>query len=585
MSRRGGTRPGSSGKERKRYGLADQRPVAKKAKAAPTPAPTSGPAEPESFPEGWIQPCACGAELEAATSFLCTCCGEQACKKCEAPLSKEPTSPYCRECGQKRAVEAAGVAAKATDARLAAQASAAPSSSPAAAATTSSSATPAPALGGSSLPAPGGSPGQQSAQNEDSTAEPSASASTPAPAQASSQQAPKGGAKAGGFKTTRKPRLGKDKRVKATRSCVQKRASPAQKQFIPAHLPSNHPCYGTMISGNAKEGYAVRFDDLPVGSNLITIKGGLQHLTPLEEGAEEITPEVPDAQEAARAMLAMLDASLEPVEAEQDAEGVDFAEMDAEQLRGAKKCNVSWKASKAWQEEHGPAQWEWRIRDDDDPITDCKFSPPDTFELPSDIDFADLTKMEDVLYDKLFVDLTGKAKLLDEWASHEKNNIIQDKYNKLKGKKEFVFYDPDHDDPDHYIKEAFTVLLAGTLTPCSGAENLWKRGECGFIAYPDFGQCYDIDMFKVFKAGMPCLFAPKEQWFTPLRDRSWDTFSPALDSFNQRHSSVLLNVCILLLDESMSGWRLVINESCRAGSGGPGGTHRLAASRLVAIGW
>ena len=198
MSRRGGTRPGSSGKERKRYGLADQRPVAKKAKGAPTPAPTSGPAEPESFPDGWIQPCACGAELEAATSFLCTCCGEQACKKCEAPLSKEPTSPHCRECGQKRAVEAAGVAAKATDARLAAQASAAPSSSPAAAATTSSSATPAPALGGSSLPAPGGSPGQQSAQNEDSTAEPSASASTPAPAQASSQQASKGGAKAGG---------------------------------------------------------------------------------------------------------------------------------------------------------------------------------------------------------------------------------------------------------------------------------------------------------------------------------------------------------------------------------------------------
>ena len=557
MSSRRGTRSGTSGKERKRYDQADEPPVAKKVKATPTVASTSGPAEPEPFAdEMGMKSCAsCGAELEADASFLCTCCDEQACKKCEAPSSKEPTSPYCRLCGQTRGAEAAGVAAKATEAARVAQPVPAAENTPSSSSETGAPAlaAPAPALAAASLPGTGPTLVQAPAQQAAAAAEPASQG-----ASITSAQAP--AATVGPFKSKagRKKRLGKGVRVSATRNVVYARATAAQKLHIAANLPGNHPFYGQIIAGDSKNGYGVRFDALPLGANVVPVKGAVKFLTPVEDGAEEIIPDVPDAQDQARALLDMLDAQLNPVEADEDMTGTSFADLSPSQLRTAKECEVSWKASKKWKDDNGDATWKWSIRADDDPITDCKFDPPQEFKLPEGVDFDDESKMEQVLHDKVFTNLTGTAKLLDEWAQHPNNNVCQEKYNKLKGKDEFVFHDPEHADPDHFAKEAFTVLLAGCLTPHRGVENLWKKGEDGFIDYPDFGQYYDVDMFKVFKAGMPYVFAPKEQWFAPLRDRSWDIFLPALDSYNRRHSEELLDVIILLLDESMSGWRFVV---------------------------
>ena len=81
-----------------------------------------------------------------------------------------------------------------------------------------------------------------------------------------------------------------------------------------------------------------------------------------------------------------------------------------------------------------------------------------------------------------------------------------------------------------------------------------EKGSAGFTEHPDFGQCVDQDMFKTFKAGVPCVFVPEDQWYLPTRDRSWDVFLPALEGLNERHER-LLTVVLLLLDESMSGWR------------------------------
>ena len=88
-----------------------------------------------------------------------------------------------------------------------------------------------------------------------------------------------------------------------------------------------------------------------------------------------------------------------------------------------------------------------------------------------------------------------------------------------------------------------------------GVDNLWKRGASkGRLAYPDFGQYMPINMFKAWQHAASFCWCDKEHWYKDKRDRPWEVFLPALDQYNGKRRK-LLKVVLLLLDESMSGWR------------------------------
>ena len=73
------------------------------------------------------------------------------------------------------------------------------------------------------------------------------------------------------------------------------------------------------------------------------------------------------------------------------------------------------------------------------------------------------------------------------------------------------------------------------------------------MAHPDFGRCCPKNAFQLFKSGFAFCFAPEKEWYA---DRTWNVFLPILGNWNQRHQQ-LMQTFLLLLDESMSGWRCV----------------------------
>ena len=97
-------------------------------------------------------------------------------------------------------------------------------------------------------------------------------------------------------------------------------------------------------------------------------------------------------------------------------------------------------------------------------------------------------------------------------------------------------------------------MIAAASEVERGVDNLWKSGRSGGrTVYPDFGQYMSKNEFKCFSATAPLCWAEKKHWFGSPRDQPWDVFLPCLQSMNTRRRE-LMNVELLLLDESMIGW-------------------------------
>jgi len=60
--------------------------------------------------------------------------------------------------------------------------------------------------------------------------------------------------------------------------------------------------------------------------------------------------------------------------------------------------------------------------------------------------------------------------------------------------------------------------------------------------------------FKAFQSAAPYCFCDKKYWYIDKRDRPWDIFMPCLNSYNDKRKKLIVTV-LLMLDESMSGWR------------------------------
>jgi hypothetical protein len=98
-------------------------------------------------------------------------------------------------------------------------------------------------------------------------------------------------------------------------------------------------------------------------------------------------------------------------------------------------------------------------------------------------------------------------------------------------------------------------LIAAASEIENGVDNLLKRGPAnGRRDYPDFGRCVSENMFKAFKAAAHFCCCDIDFWYKDKRDLTWDIFLPMLSRFNERRH-ILVSVILLMLDESMSGWR------------------------------
>jgi hypothetical protein len=132
---------------------------------------------------------------------------------------------------------------------------------------------------------------------------------------------------------------------------------------------------------------------------------------------------------------------------------------------------------------------------------------------------------------------------------------IRSKWHLTVKKNNYKFHDEDAKDPDWIIKQCYLLMIAA-VTECDiGVENLWRQGDSGGRhKFANFGQYIPEDMFNAWKHAAALLFADEEWWYCDKRDKDWDVFKPCLAGYNQQRKDLFRTV-LLILDESMSGWR------------------------------
>ena len=66
----------------------------------------------------------------------------------------------------------------------------------------------------------------------------------------------------------------------------------------------------------------------------------------------------------------------------------------------------------------------------------------------------------------------------------------------------------------------------------------------------------EIHVFKAFKSAIPFMWVEdRSLWYRPREDLTWAVFLPVLVKMNEQRKKLLAGLLLLLLDESMSGWR------------------------------
>ncbi|CAB9530025.1 hypothetical protein SEMRO_2714_G335340.1 [Seminavis robusta] len=178
---------------------------------------------------------------------------------------------------------------------------------------------------------------------------------------------------------------------------------------------------------------------------------------------------------------------------------------------------------------------------------------PEEVELKKDIDFGSIANdkpLAPLFFEHFFPSVEGHAKKMDEFfADINAPYHVKVKEGKVK------FHDPDAPDPDWIIKQAYLLMIAAATEADVGVDNLWLYGKSGGRRdRANFGQYMPKLWFKCFLAAAPYMFCDKEHWFKERREKPWEIFSDALDSFNEKRVQLFKNV-LAMMDETMSGWR------------------------------
>jgi hypothetical protein len=310
---------------------------------------------------------------------------------------------------------------------------------------------------------------------------------------------------------------------------------PAQKPKLRG-FPNNKLYYGTIVSGKAGKGYNVKFDEFPADDKCLVLTTNA--LKAVEPGAEEVPNDHASsvAEECAT------------TKAKKKSHGKDssdaFCLLSPEDLKKATSFDQKWGSG-------DEEVVKWEILADDEFIEDDPLKIPDRVEYKIDMEASEDMDFNEEFFDKWFPDVKGHAKIMDRFLTHPdcqwKNQV--DRLN-------VKFHDEDAEDPDWKVKVCYTLLIAAASEVESGVDNLWEKGrsKTGRRDHPDFGKYMPRDQFKMFRAAAPFCWCDEEHWFMDKRDKPWDIFTPCLDKFNRKRKN-LLKAVLVMLDESMSGWR------------------------------
>ena len=284
--------------------------------------------------------------------------------------------------------------------------------------------------------------------------------------------------------------------------------------------------HGEIISGNGKQGYNIKFDDLPAEDQMVYVRRR-NIIVVLEEGEEEVECDHVNVDLNEEVIVPNKDEHKDCITA--------FCDMSDEEVMNAMTFTLK----------DSTTTIVWDILPDGEYIEwDEVKSNGETWK--KEIEINNDTIMNDIFFDDFFPCIKGHAKLIDDYHSSRNSPYYSTVRND-----QIKFHDPDVEDPDYLVKIAYTIMIAAVSEVEQGVENLWKRGRSnGRRDYPNFGRYMSKNTFKAFQSAAPYCFCDKKFWYVDKRDRPWDIFLPCLNSYNEKRKKLVVTA-LLMLDESM----------------------------------
>jgi hypothetical protein len=314
-------------------------------------------------------------------------------------------------------------------------------------------------------------------------------------------------------------------------------ATDDQRDALPTDDPDCAFYYGTVMAGTSQKGYTVQFDVLPEMNNVIEkVRRAL--LFVLVDGEDEPLMDYK--------LQALLDAELAAKrEAGKTPETKDedfFVKQDIDTLKTTNILQVK------YSKDENPI--EWTILGDGEHLRgDAKYTKLKKRSQPSlsEVDFS-LAPHEN-FFKHVWPDMTGTAKIIDEYLSDSRaafhNTACDDNIK---------FDDPTALDPDWKVKQCLLALIAASSEIEDGFA-CWTSGQGpGRKSLPDFGKWVALNEMKCFVSTAKWIFAERKWWYREARDIAWDMFLPMIHKWNACRVKLLV-AFLLILDESMSGWR------------------------------
>ena len=299
---------------------------------------------------------------------------------------------------------------------------------------------------------------------------------------------------------------------------------------------NNRNFHGTIVSGNGKNGYNIRFDELPAGKqDVLLMRRNV--IKVLQEDEEE-------KEYDHRGDMEDLD-HIEPVVNKTKVATSDetFCSMEDKDVASA--------ASYIYEDPRNPdVKVTWEIVKDGHDI-EWATVPEASVDWVEDIELpSHPSGLSELFFSHFLPSIKGHAAIIDRYHSDRRSPY----YSTVRDNN-ILFHDEESEDPDWLVKQCYLLLIAAVTEVETGVENLWLRGKSsGRRNYPNFGQYVPQNVFKAFQSAAPYCFSKERYWYMDSKDKPWDIFLPCLKSFNDRRKH-LMKLRLLMLDESMSGWR------------------------------